>query len=147
MESKVDPKFPLKVQRICGGERRLIEELKVVDLQLSETVKNLWGTVDHKKQTITVNPGFVTDYSSIPPGFRWFIFWSRVDVAGVVHDFLYTLEDFPRAEADAIWRKLAQSGDHCVGAFRSWVGWLILRIFGAHRKAKPPTSTPVKNHP
>ena len=34
----------------------------------------------------TVRLPFTTDYSSLPWAKRWLVNWSRVDIAGVVHD-------------------------------------------------------------
>ena len=38
---------------------------------------------------IEADEDFKTDFSSIPAFGRWVVRWSKVDVAGVVHDWLY----------------------------------------------------------
>lgn len=54
------------------------------------------------------------DYSSIPWGLRWLVNWSRVDIAGVVHDHIYRKKtEFTwceRWDADVVWFRLARSG-------------------------------------
>ena len=56
------------------------------------------------------------DYSSLPWGLRWLVNWDRVDIAGVVHDYLYRkATNFTyrsRWEADLAWFRLALSGEH-----------------------------------
>lgn len=69
-----DPPGPLQTERLPGGNRKLLRRL-VVQLD-DDTI-------------LTVPKGFETDFSSIPRFARSFIDWSRVDIAGVVHDFLY----------------------------------------------------------
>ncbi|MDE0104258.1 MAG: DUF1353 domain-containing protein [Bryobacterales bacterium] len=86
------------------------------------------GSAD--RSGVTINAGFVTDYSSIPRQFQSFVLWSQVDVAGVVHDFLYQCTDCSRLVADNVWREIARSGDNRASAFRAWVCWVMLRGFG-----------------
>ena len=87
--------------------------------------------------TVFVATEFVTDYSSIPTKLHGFVRWSKVDIAGVVHDFLYRNTDCPRIEADAIWRELARSGVHCASWFQAWVAWVMLCGFGGWSKPYP----------
>jgi len=72
----------------------------------------------------------VTDFSSIPWYGRILVRWSKVDIAGVVHDWYYQTGAASRARADEIWRLLAVAGTHHANAFQAWVGWLALRIGG-----------------
>ena len=46
--------------------------------------------IDGDDDPIVVPEGFVTDFSSDPIGL---LDWSKVDVAGVVHDYLYQNPD------------------------------------------------------
>ena len=81
---------------------------------------------------ITVADGFETDFSSIPALARSFIDWSRVDIAGVVHDFLYWCpqECIDRKRADVIWREIAGAGERHANWLQRWLGWADLRIGG-----------------
>ena len=124
--SKVEtPPGPLQAERLPSGERKLLRNLKV---KLND------GTA------ITVPRGFVTDFSSIPWLARPFLRWSKVDIAGVVHDFLYWCpqKGIDRKRADAIWREIAGSGQHCAIWIQRWGGYVGLVLFGgkAWRKAK-----------
>ena len=137
MNSKVDSEYPLMVKRLPRGDRRLIAPLRVTGLRtrLPGAVKANGGKVT--QGTVFVDAGFVTDYSSIPTKLHGFVRWSRVDIAGVVHDFLYRNTDCPRIEADAIWREVAQSGEHCASWFQAWVAWVMLCGFGGWSKPYP----------
>ena len=120
-----DPPGPLRTERLSSGRRKLIRNL-VVELEV--------GT------TITVPDGFETDFSSIPRFARSFFDWTRVDIAGVVHDFLYWCpqEDIGRKGADAIWREIAGAGERHANWFQRWLGWTGLRVGGwrAFRNAR-----------
>jgi len=105
---------PLRTERLSDGRRLLLREL-IVD-------------VDNKRYVVP--KGFITDYSSIPLIFGWLVRWSKVDIAGVLHDYLYTVQNLTRSEADKIWREVAKAGDHAANSFQSWTGWLGLRIGG-----------------
>jgi hypothetical protein len=72
----------------------------------------------------------VTDFSSIPWFGRILVRWSKVDIAGVVHDRYYQTGLISRARADAIWRLVAVAGEHRANAFQAWVGWFALRVGG-----------------
>ena len=105
---------PLQVERTEDGRRRLLRALKV--------------SVDGK--VITIPAGTVTDYSSVPFGMRNLVRWDRIDIAGVVHDYLYQTGMRSRRKADAVWRKVAMGGSNGANPFQAWVGWLGLRIGG-----------------
>ena len=120
-----DPPGPLRTERLANGNRVLIRNLVVKPDDGAE---------------IMVPRGFETDFSSIPRCARSFIDWTRVDVAGVVHDFLYWCprEDISRKRCDEIWRELAGAGEHHANGLQKWLGWAGLRLLGwwAHRKAR-----------
>lgn len=124
-QSKVHPPRPLQTERLRNGRRELIRNLVV---QLGDG------------RTITVPKGFETDFSSIPRFARFFIHWSRVDIAGVVHDFLYWCpqKGISRTRADAAWREIAGAGDHHANWVQRSLGWVGLRVGGrwAFRKAR-----------
>lgn len=107
---------PLQTERMPNGKRRLLRDLVI------ESDRTDWTIVE----------GYETDYSSIPAVGRALVRWSRVDIAGVVHDHLYS--DAPgnisRGRADRIWRLVAQAGDHGANAFQGWICWLALRGYG-----------------
>ena len=74
--------------------------------------------------------GTETDFSSIPWLGRLLVRWSKVDVAGVVHDRLYQTGELEKPEADRVWRIVAQAGEHHANAFQAWAGWLALVVWG-----------------
>lgn len=79
---------------------------------------------------IIVPAGTRTDFSSIPQLFAWFVRWSKVDVAGVVHDWLYQSGELPRKDADRVWRVVAQSGIHAANPLQAFLGYIGLRLGG-----------------
>ena len=88
----------LRTMRLRDGSRQLLRPLVV-------TV-----TVKGGAKVIKIPAGFRTDYSSIPTVLQWFVLWSKVDVAGVVHDWLYRAGGMDRKDADKIWRDIAMTG-------------------------------------
>ncbi len=104
----------LQTERQPDGTRILLRELSV----------EVEGTV------IRVPAGTETDFSTIPWYGRILVRWSRVDIAGVVHDYLYHTQEFSRGRADRIWRLCAVSGGHSASPCQAWVGWLALRVGG-----------------
>ena len=112
---------PLRTERCSNGRRRLLCSL-VVEVQN--------GTDDGSSEEIAVPAEFVTDFSSIPTMLQWVVRWSKVDVAGVVHDWLYAKGEMPRERADKIWRIVALSGEHCANLVQAYVCWLGLRVWG-----------------
>ncbi len=104
----------LQTERMQNGHRKLIRDLKV---QIGDA-------------TLVIPKGTETDFSSIPHPVRMFLRWSRVDVAGVVHDWLYHCGEISRSEADTIWRLVALSGNHHANFLQAWGGWVLLRAFG-----------------
>ena len=105
---------PLQTERQRDGRRRLLRDL----------------VVDVDGQQITIPAGTLTDFSSIPWFGRILVRWSKVDIAGVVHDWLYQTAFTSRARADRIWRLVANAGEHHANSFQAWAGWLALRVGG-----------------
>ena len=103
---------PLQTERLPNGTRRLLRDL----------------IVKVGQDTIQVPAGFVTDYSSIPWFGRSLVRWSKVDIAGVIHDYLYQDGSMSRKRADEIWRIVAMSGKHNANAAQAWLAWAALRI-------------------
>ncbi len=111
----------LRTERLADGRRRLLRDLTVeIEAEPGSGVG------------IRVASGFETDFSSIPTPLQCVVRWSRVDIAGVVHDWLYAKGKVTRARADDIWRALARSGRHRAGAWQARLCWLGLRLFGGH---------------
>ena len=104
----------LQTERQSDGSRKLLREL----------------TVNVHDKTITVPENFITDFSSIPWFGRFLVRWSKVDIAGVVHDRLYATAELTRCESDTIWRKTAIAGECHANIFQAWIGWFFLRIGG-----------------
>ena len=135
--SKIVKNFELKVKRLPSGERRVIGPLKVRNFatELPELENTPFGSV--LDGTITVDAGFVTDFSSVPTPLHWVVGWEQVDVAGVVHDFLYRV-DYDRTIADDVWLELARSGETGVGRCRSELCWAVLRGLASWTKKTKP---------
>lgn len=105
---------PLQTERLDNGRRRLLRDL----------------VVEVAGKDYTVPAGTETDFSTIPWFGRTLVHWSKVDVAGVVHDWLYQTGCVGRARADTVWRLVALAGEHHANGFQAWVGWAGLRIGG-----------------
>ncbi len=128
---------PLRIERLPDGRRKLLRDLRV--------------EVDGRKYT--VKKGFTTDYSSIPFSLLIIIItivsylfeygpaailllllppkWSRVDVAGVVHDSLYKSGEIGKIKSDWIWLKTAMSGKHHARWWQAYPSWFFgLAVFG-----------------
>lgn len=80
------------------------------------------------ERVITVPPGFMTDFSSIPRGL-WNVFppW-QFPQAGVVHDFLYAFGGVTRGEADQIYLRILEALG--CGWFKRRAAYLALRTCG-----------------
>ncbi len=90
---------------------------------------------------ITVPAGFDTDFSSYPWFTRILVRFDRVDVAGVVHDYLYRYGLRTRREADRIWRLIACHGKRSANGVQGWLSWMGLRAAGCapwlkHRRSE-----------
>ena len=127
---------PLRVERQPNGDRKLLNDLGVlVDTRFTGKVNVSPGTGSLQCQgkagtKITVYYTFISDYSSIPTPFQWVVHWSKVDIAGVIHDFLYRNTDCSRTEADRVWWKLARAGGHRADPLQAWLCWLMLWLVG-----------------
>ena len=103
----------LHTKRLDGGLRELLKPLQV----------RICG------YEIRIKKGFKTDFSSIPTWLHGIVRWSKVDVAGVIHDVLFNPAEhgsmFDEADenherdligrislrtADRIWREVALRG-------------------------------------
>ncbi len=104
----------LQTERMDDGRRRLLRDLNL----------------EIEGDPITIPAGTITDFSSIPWFGRILVRWSKVDIAGVVHDWYYQTGASSRARADAIWRLVSMAGTHHANAFQAWVGWFALRVGG-----------------
>ena len=107
----------LQTERLANGHRKLLRPL-IVEIE---------GFV------VEVPGATTTDYSSIPWYGRFLVRWSKVDIAGVVHDHLYQEVRGSRQHADEIWRLVAASGESEETRLTGWkarLGWLALRGFG-----------------
>ena len=117
--------LPLSTTRLLTGKRMLNRDFSL--------------TIDG--ETILVEKGFITDFSSYPWFSRILVRFDRVDVAGVIHDKLYYDGNCTRAHADKIWRLVAQLGDHSANPVQAWLSWAGLRLGGwiawrAHAKRR-----------
>lgn len=85
---------------------------------------------DIAARTITVPTGFVTDYASVPRiPVAWYLAGGEAPKPAVVHDYLYTSHELPRATADAVFREaMAVVGQP---AWRRWLMWAGVRLGGA----------------
>ena len=111
---------PLQVERLPDGRRRLLRPLPY--------------KVDGVEDPIEINDieDFETDFSSDPIGL---LDWSKVDVAGVIHDYLYQNPGAvkgieTRRHEDEVWRKIARSGDWRCSRFTARLGWAGMRLVG-----------------
>lgn len=103
---------PLQTERMKDGRRRLLRDL-VIRIEGDD---------------FTIPERTLTDYSSIPWYGRFLVRWSKVDIAGVVHDWLYQTGKTSRLRADKMWRLVAQAGDQRANAIQAWIGWAALRL-------------------
>lgn len=117
---QVELELPLRTERLGSGNRKLLRDLRVA--------------VDGR--VFVVPAGFESDFSSYPWFTRWIVRWSKVDVAGVVHDYLYAKGACSRRYADRVWRVIAQAGEHRANAVQAWSSWLGLRLFGWTRYSR-----------
>lgn len=105
----------LQTERLPDGRRMLLREF----------------IIDVDGEQFNVPKETYTDFSTLPALGRLFLLWSKVDIAGVVHDWLYQNGTMKRRHADRIWRILALSGEHRANLFQAWTGWFFLRLGGS----------------
>ena len=78
---------------------------------------------------ITVPPGFVTDFASIPRGFRWWITGhGKTRKPAVIHDYLYATWGSHRDKADKIF--LEALGEVGVSPWKAKLCYRAVRAFG-----------------
>ena len=104
----------LQTERLPNGKRRLLCDLKV----------------DINGREYIVPSGFETDFSSVPWFGRFVVRWSKIDIAGVVHDYLYDHGAGTRSNADWVWYQVAISGSHRANLLQAWICWISLVLFG-----------------
>jgi len=104
----------LQAERMPDGTRRLLRDL----------------VYRVKGELVNVPADTCTDFSTIPWPGRWLVEWNRVDLAGVIHDYMYQTGVPDRARADEAWRLVAMNGQHRANAFQAWTGWIVLRLGG-----------------
>ncbi len=107
-------KLHLSTTRLPNGKRKLNHNFLVT---VSDTL-------------YIVPEGFTTDFSSYPWFTRILVRFDRVDLAGVVHDWLYYSEMEDRRTSDYVWREVAMMGDHKANKLQAWLSWIGLRAFG-----------------
>jgi len=86
-------------------------------------------------QIVTVPKGFVTDFASVPRlPLIFTLFGDTAHAAAVVHDYLYSETNFPRAAADSIFLSAMKAKN--VAAWRSFPMYLGVRLFGGVVRGK-----------
>lgn len=115
-------------------------------LQVEQTSRTTWrllapfSYLDPDFGLIAVPSGVETDFSSVP---RIPIVFDLVGAYGhaaaVLHDQLYTTGKLPRAAADRVFLNALRSSG--LANWRSWLMYAGVRICGAKRYTKPPTSS------
>ena len=132
--SRVDPTTPLVVMRLNNG-RLLLGRLKV----------NIAPKGAKPKAWLTVPKGFDTGYSSLSWFGRPVVHWSKLDVACMVHDYLYIrngasaakkLGFTSRLSVDNVWYRIGIAGQHGARPWPARICWFFTRVFGrcAYRK-------------
>ena len=77
-------------------------------------------------RSIAVPLGFITDFASVPKFLWWWTApWGRHGFAGIIHDWLYYIQDSSRADADALFREVM--GKLGVRSTRAWLMWVAVR--------------------
>jgi hypothetical protein len=84
---------------------------------------------DLARNTFVVPEGFVTDFASVPRlPLMFLLAGNEAHEAAVVHDWLYSKQDVPRSQADAIFKEaMGASGEP---GWRSWFMWAGVRAGG-----------------
>ena len=107
----------LKVKYLKGTEKPKLYEL------LEPIVYN----------DIIVPSGVITDFASVPIGLQWLYKpTGKYSRSAVLHDYLYTIKDFPRYEADLIFLEAMKCDK--VPFHTRWAFYLAVLLFGEDRK-------------
>lgn len=139
---------PLQTQRLTDGKRELTREL-VVEVDGEQIVVEKGFVTDFSSYPMMAFVGILTLFAAIFPN-GWLAFpllflvpkYSKVDIAGVVHDYFYQRGGKSKYAADKIWYQLAMAGDHRANFFQAFAGrWVGLFVFGwgmwwHHRKSR-----------
>lgn len=108
---KVEILSPLETRRLSSGKRELLSDL----------------IVEYEGVIYIIPAGFVTDYSSYPWFTRTLVRWSKTDIAGVFHDWLYKNGEVTRKFADQAWYDTAIAGQHSANKIQGRISWAVLR--------------------
>lgn len=103
---------PMQTERMPNGDRKLLKEL----------------IFEIEGKQYRIEKGYITDYSTIPFFGRFVVRWSKVDLAGVLHDWLYEKGSLSKREADKLWRTVARSGKHRANCLQAGICWFGLFI-------------------
>ena len=117
-----DPTTPLRVEEKTGGS--------------SDQWQIAADLLYHAKhQNFLVHTGFVTNFASVPRPFTWLVPTSSLYTrAADLHDYLCRQANFPRNDADGIFRRAM--GELGVPTLRRYVIWAAVRIAARLRGAK-----------
>lgn len=145
---------PLRTERLPNGRRRLLRPLRLViegrPFEVPEGFETDFSSWPIFRLCLAALVGFAAWVAPATPGGLVFVallavlaaslpapHWSRIDLAGVVHDALYAWgawspggEPISRREADRVWRLVARSGEHRATWLSAWRGWAGLRVGG-----------------
>ena len=117
-----DPTTPLRVEEKTGGSGD--------QWQLAADL-----LYHAKHQDFLVPDGFVSNFASVPRPFTWLVPTSGLYTrAAVLHYYLCRQPDFPRNDADGIFRRAM--GELGVPTIRRYVIWAAVRIAARLRGAK-----------
>lgn len=79
---------------------------------------------------VTVPAGFLTDFASVPRlPVAYLLTANCGHEAAVIHDWLYTTHEVPRAKADAVFEEALLAGGE--PTWRAWLMWAGVRIGGS----------------
>jgi len=108
-------------------------------LQAQQVSDDLWILTANLRyqaqhEEVVVEPGFKTDFASVPFFLTWLVPKSgRYTRAAVVHDFLCRKQGFPRNDADGVFRRAM--GELGVPTIRRYVMWGTVRIASGFKSA------------
>lgn len=109
---------PLRVEALDDGSHwKIIEPF------------SFWYEYKGVRREIIVNPGFITDFASVPR-ILWSILppYDKYGKAAVIHDFCYGNVCFPRKECDYAFKVGMEVLK--VPKWKIYVMWLGVRLFG-----------------